>query len=254
MRKKLLLAIGLVSVVAVVFLAGCGPGNTVLGEIENLDISTQQDGIWVSGQGKVPAEPDIAILRLGVEAQATSVAVAKDQVDEAMEGVEAALKQNGVADKDIQTQYFSIRRVTRWDRDDEEEVTIGYRVTNTVTAKIRDIDKTGVIIDEVAKAGGDLTRIDDISFTVDDPTDYYREARKLAMAEAKAKAEELADLAGVTLDKPTYISEGNQVPVVQRSLAIVEEAIPAPPMDFGASISPGELEITLTVQVIYDIR
>ena len=254
MHKKWLLAIVMVSVIVVVALVGCGPGNTVLGEIENLDVSTQQEGIWVSGQGKVLAEPDIAILRLGIEAQDTSVAEAKEQADEAMDGVQTALEKNGVSDKDIQTQYFSIYRVTRWDRDDEEEVTIGYRVTNMVTAKIRDIDKAGSIIDAVAEAGGDYTRIDDISFTVDDPSDYYKEARKKAMAEAKAKAEQLADLAGVTLGKPTFVSEGIQSPVIQRSAVMFDEAIPAPPMEVGASISPGELEITLTVQVVYAIK
>jgi uncharacterized protein YggE len=181
------------------------------------------------------------------------VVEAKTQADKAMDEVQAALKGNGVADKDIQTQYFSISRVTKWDRDDEEEVVIGYRVTNMVTAKIRDIDKAGTVIDAVAEAGGDLTRIDDISFTVDDPSAYYEEARKEAMAEAKAKAEQLANLAGVTLGKPTFVSEGIQVPIVQRDAVMVEEVIPAP-MEIGTSISPGELEITLTVQVVYDIK
>lgn len=253
MQKKWLLAIGLISVIAVVGLVGCGPGDTVLGEVENVNISSQQEGIWVSGQGKVFAEPDIAILRLGIEAQATTVVEAKTQADEAMDKVQTAMKENGVADKDIQTQYFSIYRVTRWDRDDEKEVVIGYRVTNMVTAKIRDIDKVGAIIDAVTIAGGDLTRIDNISFTVDDPSDYYEEARKEAMVEAKAKAEQLAELAGVTLGKPTFISEGVQVPPIQRSAVMVEEAVPAP-MEIGTTINPGELEITLTVQVVYDIR
>ena len=79
------------------------------------------------------------------------------------------------------------------------------------------------------------------------------EAREEAMAEAKAKAEQLAQLAGVTLDKPTFISKGIQTPVIQRSAVMVDEGIPAP-MEVGTSISPGELEITLTVQVAYAIK
>lgn len=253
MKKKWLLAAGLVLVIVAVGLVGCGPGNTALGEIENLNISNQQEGIWVSGQGKVTAVPDIAILQLGIEAQATSVAEAKTEADEAMEKVQKALTENGIADEDIQTQYFNIYRVTKWDRDTEEEIVVGYRVTNMVKAKIRDIDKAGTIIDAVAKAGGDLTRIDNISFTIDDPSAYYEEAREKAMDEVKVKAEQLAELAGVTLDKPTYISEGIQYPPIQRSyLEFAEEmAVPAP---VGTSISPGELEITLTVQVVYGIK
>ena len=131
MKKDLLLSAGLTLVVVIVALAGCSPGSSVApAEIETVNISSQQEGIWVSGQGKVTVAPDIATLRLGIEAQEVSVAQAQIQAAEAMDDVMAALDKNGVARKDIQTQYFSIRQVTRWDRDKEEEVVIGYRVTN----------------------------------------------------------------------------------------------------------------------------
>ena len=202
-KKDWLLAISLVLVLAIIGLAGCSPGNTVLGEIEGLNINNQQEGVWVSGRGEVMAVPDIATLRLGVEVQAASVAAAQSQATEAMDEVMAALTDNGVAEKDIQTQYFSIRQVTKWDKEKEEEIVVGYRVTNKVTAKIRDIDKAGAIIDAVAEAGGDLTRIDSIGFSVDDPSAYYEEAREKAMADAKAKAEQLAELADAKLGKAT---------------------------------------------------
>ena len=102
----------------------------------------------------------------------------------------------------------------------------------------------------MAEAGGDLTRIDSISFSVDDPSVHYEEAREEAMADAKAKAEQLAELAGVTLGKPTYISEGTQTPPIYPRLMveIVEEAVVG-----RTPISPGETEISLTVQVVYAI-
>ncbi|GAI83768.1 unnamed protein product, partial [marine sediment metagenome] len=164
------------------------------------------------GQGVVTVTPDIATLRLGVEVQAATVAEAQSQAIEAMDEVMEALTDNGVAEKDIQTQYFSIRQITRWDQDDDEEVVIGYRVTNTVTAKIRDVDEAGTVIDAVAAAGGDFIRIDSINFSVDDPSAYYEEAREEAMADAEAKAEQLAELAGGNLGKATYISESSQTP------------------------------------------
>ena len=249
MKKNWLLAVSLALVLAIVGLTGCSPGDTVQGEIEGININSQQQGIWVTGQGKVTAVPDIVTLRLGIEAQEASVAEAQTLAVEAMNEVMAALTDNGVAEKDIQTQYFSIRQITRWERDKEQEVVIGYRVTNKVTAKIRDINKVGSIIDAVAEAGGDLTRIDSISFSVDDPSPYYEEARPKAMADAKAKAEQLAELAGVTLGKPTYISEGISYPVYPRGVVVVEEAM-APA---STPISPGETEISLTVQVVYAI-
>jgi len=246
-KKEWSLAISLALVLAIVSLAGCSPGNTVPIEIEGLNINNQQEGIWVSGRGEVTVTPDIATLRLGVEVQAASVAIAQSQAIEAMDEVMAALIDNGVAEKDIQTQYFSIRQVTKWDRDEEEEVVIGYRVTNKVNAKIREIDKAGSIIDAVAAAGGDFTRIDSIDFSVDDPSAYYEEAREEAMADAKAKAEQLAELAGGRLGKATYISESSQIPPPIYRQDIYEEAIPAA----ETPISPGEMEISLTVQVAY---
>ncbi|MBA7642849.1 26 kDa periplasmic immunogenic protein [subsurface metagenome] len=195
----------------------------------------------------VTVTPDIATLRLGVEAQAATVAVAQSQATEAMDEVMTALTENGVAEKDIQTQYFSIYPVTRWDKDDEEQVIVGYRVTNKVNAKIREIDKAGTIIDVVAAVGGDLIRIDSINFSVDDPSAYYEEAREKAMADAKAKAEQLAELADAKLGKATYISESSYVPPPIYRQDIYEEAVPAA----TTPISPGEMEISLTVQVVY---
>jgi len=253
MKKWWLLVAGGVVVLALAAMVGCAPEAAVLGELEELNLSSQQEGIWVNGQGKVSAVPDIATLRLGIEAQETSVADAQAQAAEAMDGVMTSLTENGVAKKDIQTQYFSIHRVTRWDREKEQEVVTGYRVTNTVSAKIRDIDEVGGIIDAVAKAGGDLTRVDGVDFSVDDPSDYYEEAREKAMADAKAKAKDLAALAGVTLGKPTFISESTQYPPVVPRAVYIEEAVEMAPMPKTA-ISPGEMEIALNLQVVYAIR
>ena len=251
MKKIWFLPLCLALVLAIVGLAGCNSANTAPIEIEGLSINNQQEGIWVSGQGEVTATPDIATLSLGVEVQAESVATAREQAAEAMDEIMAVLADNGIAEKDIQTQHFSIYPVTRWDKDDEEQVIVGYRVTNTVSAKIREIDKAGTIIDTVAAAGGDFTRINSIYFSVDDPSDYYEEAREEAMADAKAKAEQLAELAGGSLGKATYISESSYAPSsVYRGVDVYEESAMAP----ETSISPGEMEISLSVQVAYTIQ
>lgn len=245
MKKYWLVAVSLVLLLAVVGFSGCNGGPTTIGTV---DINSQQTGIWVSGEGKVTATPDIATLSLGIEAQAATVAEAQAQANTAMSAVMTALADNGVAEKDIQTQYFSIYQVTRWDDTTNEEIVIGYRVTNMVTAKIRDIEQAGPIIDAVAAAGGDYTRINNIGFSVDDPTPYYKEARQKAITDAKAKAEQLAELAGVNLGRPTYISEGSvSPPVIYRDAGM---AIPAPA---STPISPGEIELTLNIQVAYAI-
>lgn len=253
MKRIWLVVAGLV-LILVVGVAGCSPGDaTFSGSTGDLRVSlnSQQTGIWVSGNGKVSAVPDVAILRLGIEAQETSVAEAQALAAGAMEQVMTALTGAGVAEKDIQTQHFNIRRVTRWDNVKEQEIVIGYRVTNMITAKIREIEKTGATIDAVALAGGDLTRIDSIGFTVDDPTAYYEEARQKAVVDANAKAKQLAEVAGVKLGKPTYITENTYVPGPIYRQDMVEMAMGAPAP--ATSISPGEMEITLNIQIAYSI-
>ena len=256
MKKRWLWVLTLLLVIPVVFLPGCGCTRIELGDVPaSLRVSLdggQQSGIWVSGEGEVTAVPDIATLRLGIEAQEATVDEAQAKAAEAMDGVMSALKDNGVAEKDIQTQYFSIHKVTRWDREEDEEVILGYRVTNMVTAKIREIGEAGSIIDVVVGAGGDLVRVDNIAFSVDDPSVYQEEARQMAMADAQAKAEHLAKVGGVGLGKPTYISESIYMPSPIYPRAMVEEAMPAPAAP-PTPITPGEMEISLTVQVAYAI-
>ena len=214
-------------------------------------LSQQSTGIWVTGEGKVSVVPDIAVLSLGVEVQAATVAEAQGYAATVMTAVLAELDNQGVDKKDIQTRRFSIYPVRRWSDKEAKEVLIGYRVTNTVTVKVREVDDTGDIIDAVAKVGGDYIRINNISFTVDDPTPYYKEVREKAMADAEAKAKQLADLGDVKLGKLTYINEGGAIPVVRE--AYIGAPVPAPAMA-PTPISPGETEIRLTVQVSYSIE
>ena len=257
-RKLVLVGVCLALVVGLVGVAGCrsascpegGPAELL--SDTGIIVSQQSTGISVSGEGKVSVVPDVAILSLGVEAQAATVAKAQLQAAEAMKAIFDELDDKGVDKKDIKSQHFSIYPVRQWDRDTEEEILIGYRVTNTVTAKIREVDKTGTIIDAVAEVGGDYVRISGIDFTIDDPTAYYGELREEAMADAKDKAEQLADLGGVNLGKPIYISEGGGYIPGPRDYITLEKAVagaaPATP------IVPGEMEISFSVQVVFSIK
>jgi uncharacterized protein YggE len=245
MIKKIgLTVIALVLLASMVTMVGCATDNKI-----NTGGNSQQTGIWVSGTGKVYAVPDIAEIMLGVEAQAATVAQAQAQANQAMDSVVAALKASGIAEEDIQTQYYSIYEVTRWDYDKDESVITAYRVTNTVTATVRDIEEVGGVIDAVVVAGGDYIRINGINFSVEDPDVYYAQAREQAITYAKAKAEQMAGLAGVTLGNIFYITEssyssGNYIDV--RTVAAAPEGGSTP-------ISAGQLEITTTVTIAYNI-
>jgi len=215
-------------------------------------VATQQGeslGISVSGEGKVSGAPDIAVLTLGVSALAPSVKDARDQAATAMNGVVDSIKGNGVDDKDIQSSQFSI--YPEYDYQGNTQELRGYRVTNIVTAKVRDIDNTSKIIDDAVAAGGDLTEVQGLDFTIDDPSKLQDEARAEAVKDAQTKAERLADLAGVKLGKPLSISESGAAP----PLPLSRDA-GAAELDGGAPtpIEPGEMEVTLDVQVLYAIE
>jgi len=251
MKRKLFWVLCPVLALTLIGLVGCSTGATT---IDSLQLGNQQTGIWINGTGKVTVEPDIANLSLGIEAQADTVAEAQAQAYEAMDKIMEALKDNGVKENDIQTRHFNIQKETRWDSLKEEEVVTGYRVSNMVTAKIREIDKVGAIIDAAVAAGGDLTRVNGINFSIDDPSEYYEEARIKAVADAEATAKNLAELAGVSLGKPTYISEYASTPPIIYRDVMYEAAAPVPAPAPTTSISAGELEVSITVQMAYAIK
>ena len=251
MMKKnriLMVAAALALLVPVLALTGCtleGPDST-----PTINVGSQQEGIWVNGQGEVQAVPDVASLSLGVQAQAQTVTEAQEQASTAMDAVMTALKNNGVAEKDIQTTGYNIWQQTRWDPDRQEEQVTGYQVSNTVQVKVRQVENAGTVLDAAVTAGGDLMRVQGIYFEVDDPSAYLEEARAMAVADAKAKAAQLADLAGVKLGNPTYLSESSYSPVVYRGLEMAKAdgaAVPTTP------ITPGETTITASVQIVYAI-
>ena len=277
--KKKLLFMGLALVIVLVGVLGCSSGSVdqednashtvsatnpavgapsadglaqVFSSVLPTGNSTQNVGIWVSGEGKVIVTPDLVILTLDIESQEDTVAEAQRKAIEAMDGIMRVLENMGIDEKDVQTQYFSIRQVTRWLREEEKEEVIGYRVTNTVTTKIRELDETGEIIDAVAAVAGDLTRINGISFTVEDPTPYYTQAREKAMEDAIAKAVQMARLAGINLGSPTYISAGNGYYPVPRAYAFDEKAMSGEMA--STAISVGEMEIQTTVSMVFDIQ
>jgi len=162
-------------------------------------------GIQVTGNGSAFGNPDVAILNLGISAEKPEVREAREEAATAMQKVLDSLKDNGVAEKDIQTQHFSIQ--PQYDYIDNRQVLRGYLVTNIVSTKVRDIETIGEVIDDAVDAGGDLIRVQSIIFTIDDPKELQNLARVEAMKDANAKAQTLAEQGGVKVGKPISISE-----------------------------------------------
>jgi uncharacterized protein YggE len=207
----------------------------------------EQTGIMVMGEGKASGEPDVAMITIGVETRADTAREAADENNEQMADVMAALQGMGIAEEDIRTVDYSIQPEIDWDA--EERRVIGYLVINSVLVKIRQVDQVGDVLDAVTGAGAN--NIYGIQFAFDDPTSLREQARAAAMADAQSKAQALADLAGVGLGKPRIISESfiEQPPYYM-------ERVYAPAMEAGGGVpvSTGQLEVTVNVQVTFDIR
>ena len=215
-----------------------------------------QTGILVNGEGRVSVEPDLAIVNIGVEAQAETVAEARADAAGAMSSVVAAVKGRGLSDADIQTTSFNIwpqyqyEEIERDGRRVNRQVLVGYTVSNSAAIKVRDLGTIGPIIDEVAEAGGDFTRINGVSFTVEDTKPFMDDLREAAFEEAEAKASQLANLAGVELGQAMFISEGVATPDAVRS----DLAFRAVAMESRATpISAGETELSLTISALFGI-
>jgi uncharacterized protein YggE len=210
---------------------------------------TTTHGIAVTGEGKVTGTPDVAILTLGVSTIQPTVAAARDTAATTMRALVDAVKNNGVAEKDVQTTQFNIYPEYDYSQGGNGRL-VGYRLTNTVTVKVRDIDKTSDVLDSATAAGGDMTQVQGISFTIDDPSALKDQAREEAVNDAKAHAQTLADTAGVKLGDPISISETSVTPYQYGDTL---KALPSTAGGTSTPIEAGELDVDLTVQVIFAI-
>jgi uncharacterized protein YggE len=255
MKNKLWLGLGVLVMVLLMGLAGCSAAKVQADSLQPVKVNVNsQEGIWVSGAGKIPVAPDIAVLNLGVEVTMTNVAEAQAQASLSMNKVMQVLTDKGIAKADIQTQNYNIYQTSRWDDSTQQNKPTGYRVSNMLVVKVRDLGSISNIIDSVVTAGGDYIRFQGINFSVEKPEQYYIQAREHAMQDAKANAEKLAALAGVTLGKVTYVSEnsGNQ-PYYNNGINSGVRA-PIALNDMETPISVGQNDIVVNVTVVYTIQ
>jgi hypothetical protein len=200
-------------------------------------------GISVTGMGEVTGTPDTVEVDLGVSVLGETVDEATATAAERAEAVIAALTSNGVAAEDITTTDYSI--YPEYDYSQNQERLIGYRVTNTVRAKIRDLDTTGTVIDAATAAAGDEARVSGLRFSIEDSAELVSSAREAAWADALAKATQLADLSGQTLGAATSITETVSTPPVPIPYA----ADAAGAERATTPIEPGTSAVTITLQV-----
>jgi uncharacterized protein len=238
LRFVIVPAVAAVSVLAI----ACGGGDTIVQPSDNVS------GVTSTGTGRVFGEPDIAVITVGVNVQRGTVAQARADAAATQQAVIDSLRDNGVAEEDIQTVQFSVYPQYDYSPGRPSGQIVGYVVSNVVTAKVRDLDTTGDVIDQATVAGGDDAVVQGVAFTIDDPKELREQARRLAVEEARQQAEQLADAAGVNLGRVTAISESGGFIPFERDLAgagadmAAQAPIPSP-------IEPGQVEVNISVSM-----
>lgn len=200
-------------------------------------------GIAVTGNGRVMARPDTAIVDVGTEERAPQLADATARVDGTMREVLARVKALGVTDADVRTTVYRVEPIAEPRPAVDAPVRIiGYHVSNVVQVRARDVDRLAPIADAAVTAGANIVR--NIRFTIDDPSRFETEARSAAMRDAAAKAAQLAAAAGVRLGRLLSVSESSPIRPVPR-MALQSAAGP---------VEAGLLEVVVSVEARYAIE
>lgn len=201
--------------------------------------------ISISGSGRVSAQPDVAVVMLGVQTEAEEASAALSQNNTRMQSLIDALRDADIASEDLQTRSIQLRPRYEDSRPVEgEPQIIGYVATNTVEIRVRDLDALGELLDSAIEAGGNT--IQGLSFEVSDPTEMLNQAREAAWNEAQRKATQLAELAGATLGGIVSIDESSQTPS-----PFVREAIGG--AGGGIPVEPGSQDLQVNVQVTWEL-
>jgi uncharacterized protein YggE len=194
--------------------------------------------ITVQGLGTIDATPDQVAFSFGVQTSAKSASAALSSNSEAATKVIAALKAAGIAAKDIQTQSVSLSQRLS----DDGQTVVGYSASSSVSATLPSIAKAGEVIDAAVAAGADS--VDGPALTVSNERTLERKALAAAVSDAKARAQALADAAGVSLGSIVGISETGSAPVPFLQKSDMAAAAPAP-------IEPGTQQVQESVTVTF---
>jgi uncharacterized protein len=206
--------------------------------------------IVVTGEGEAAVAPDIATLSVSVMREAATAREALDANNQAMAEVIAAMKELGIAERDLQTAAIQI--IPRYDYSNSPDGTqraelVGYQVVNTLSVRIRDLKRTGEILDRAVTLG--VNQGGGIVFSNDDPSATITEARKKAVADAAAKARTLAEAAGVGLGRVIEITEQSFMPPpMPMEAKSFDRAVAAVPIEAGENAYRVQVNVTFALE------
>jgi len=215
------------------------------------DDINERPTLTANGEGIAYVTPDIAIVSIGVTTRGATAAEALAANSKDLAAVITSIKGEGVAEKDIGTSGLSIYPVYEQPTDGQPQVEapkiLGYNVTNEVRVTIRDISKSGGILDKVVSAGAN--QVNGITFDNADRTASQDDAIAAAIADARRKAEVMAKAAGVKLVRITNVQAsvgGGMMPMYARADMMSAAAPPVPVM-------PGQQQVNGNATVTWEI-
>jgi uncharacterized protein YggE len=203
----------------------------------------------VSATGEVTRVPDLAIISAGVQTLKPTATAAIEENAARMERVRAALKHAGIEDKDIQTSNLSLNPEYQYDQNRPPRLT-GYRASNTVSVKFRDLKRTGAILDALVAEGAN--QINGPSLTIDKPESALDEARAKAIVNGRMRADLYARALGMRVVRLISVSEsgGYAVPPPMPMVAMMAERS----ADASSKIDPGTQQLQVSVAMSFELQ
>ena len=205
------------------------------------------EGVTVAGTGRVPVSPDVLMVWFGAEVTDPAVRDAVSRCSDAISAMLNVLRQRGVVDRDLQTAGASL-----YQAHDPGGAPRGWTASQELSARLRNFDRAGDLVNAVLDAAGPLARLRNLRFDVDRTTERYfvarTEARRRAFGDAETAAQQYAELAGRRLGVVMSVREGDagySPPVPMRSMSFASAQ--------GAPVEQGELDVTTTVEVRWEL-
>jgi uncharacterized protein len=200
--------------------------------------------VTVVGSGHVQGVPDTLTAEVGIEFTAPDVTAAMNQTNDRQQAVINALTGAGVDHKDITTTEVSLQP----EHDSSANVITGYRANNSIRVKIHPTDSASHVLAVIVGTGGDATRINSVSYSIADDSQLVKDARAHAFQDAKNRAEQYAQLAGLKLGKVISISEAS---------GGASTMPPAPPRGGIAEsvpLEPGQQTVSFSVTAVWQLQ
>lgn len=229
MSRKIVAAVA--SVVAVTAASGCDSAPPV---------PANPRQVTVVGSGEVQGVPDTLTADVAVESVAPDVTAAMNRSSERQRAVIDVLTQRGVDSKDIRTTAVSLQP-----QYGENSVITGYRANNSISVTIRQMDSASADLAAIVSAGGNEARINSVSYSIADDSQLVADARARAFNDARNRAQQYAELSGLSLGKVLSISEvagGGPEPIPQKA-----------PMAADVPLQPGQQTVGFSVTVVWEL-